>query len=72
MFKPALLCVAECGTLICTNKLADVKRDAWLDQLQRSAAKAGRPIREMEWILPEADFPSSDGQPPLKIALLRV
>ncbi|MBL8478268.1 MAG: class I SAM-dependent methyltransferase [Sterolibacteriaceae bacterium] len=72
VFKPALLCVAEGGTLICTNNVADVKRDAWLDQLQRSAAKAGRPIREMEWILPEADFPSSDGQPPFKVALLRV
>lgn len=72
VFKPALLCVAEGGTLICSNNVADVRRDAWLDQLQRSAAKAGRPIREMEWILPEADFPSSDGQPPLKIALLRV
>jgi len=72
VFKPALLCVAESGTLICTNNVADVQRDVWLDQLQRSAAKAGRPIREMEWIMPEADFPSSDGQPPLKIALLRV
>ena len=72
VFKPALLCVADGGTLICTNNVAEVKRDAWLDQLQRSAAKAGRPIREMEWILPEADFPSSDGQPPLKIALLRI
>ena len=72
VFKPALLCTSEGGTLICTNNVADVQRDAWLDQLQRSAAKAGRPIRETEWIMPEADFPSSDGQPPLKIALLRV
>jgi 23S rRNA (cytosine1962-C5)-methyltransferase len=72
VFKPALLCVSEGGTLICTNNVADVQRDAWLDQLQRSAAKAGRPIRDMEWIMPEADFPSSDGQPPLKVALLRV
>ena len=72
VFKPALLCTSEGGTLICTNNVADVQRDAWLDQLQRSAAKAGRPIREMEWIMPEADFPSSDGQPPLKMALLRV
>jgi 23S rRNA (cytosine1962-C5)-methyltransferase len=72
VFKPALLCVADGGSLICTNNVADVQRDAWLDQLQRSAAKAGRPIRDMEWIMPEADFPSSDGQPPLKIALLRV
>ncbi|MDO8788293.1 MAG: class I SAM-dependent methyltransferase [Sulfuritalea sp.] len=72
VFKPALLCVDPGGTLICTNNVADVQRDVWFDQLQRSAAKAGRPIREMEWIVPEADFPSSDGQPPLKIALLRV
>jgi 23S rRNA (cytosine1962-C5)-methyltransferase len=72
VFKPALLCLAEGGTLICTNNLAAVQREDWLDQLQRSAAKAGRPIRDMEWIMPEADFPSSDGQPPLKIALLRV
>lgn len=72
VFKPALLCTSAGGTLICTNNVADVKRDVWLDQLQRSAAKAGRPIREMEWIMPEADFPSSDGQPPLKLALLRV
>ncbi|NJD36094.1 MAG: class I SAM-dependent rRNA methyltransferase [Betaproteobacteria bacterium] len=72
VFKPALLCTSAGGTLICTNNVADVKRDAWLDQLQRSATTAGRPIRDMEWIMPEADFPSSDGQPPLKIALLRV
>lgn len=72
VFKPALLCTTAGGTLICTNNVAEVPRDAWLDQLQRSAAKAGRPIREMEWIMPEADFPSPDGQPPLKIALLRV
>jgi len=72
VFKPALLCASPGGTLICTNNVADVRRDAWLNQLQRSAAKAGRPIRDMEWIVPEADFPSADGQPPLKVALLRV
>lgn len=72
VFKPALLCTKEGGTLICCNNVAQVDREAWLDQLQRSAAKAGRPIREMEWIAPEADFPSSDGNPPLKVALLRV
>lgn len=72
VFKPALLCTNPGGILICTNNVAEVSRDAWLDQLQRSAAKAERPIRDMEWIMPEADFPSTDGQPPLKIALLRV
>jgi 23S rRNA (cytosine1962-C5)-methyltransferase len=72
LFKPALLCTRESGTLICCNNVAEVERDAWLDQMERSARKAGRPVREMEWILPESDFPSRDGRPPLKIALLRV
>ncbi len=72
LFKPALLSTAEGGKLICCNNVAEVAREAWLDQLQRSARKAGREIRESEWIVPEADFPSADGKPPLKMALLRV
>ena len=72
LFKPALLCTAEGGTLICCNNVAEVERDAWLDQLQRSARKAGRPIRDFEWIAPEADFPSPDGKPPLKMLALAV
>lgn len=72
LFKPALLATAEGGTLICCNNVAQVKRDEWIEQLERSARKAGRPIREVEWIIPDADFPSPDGNPPLKIALLRV
>jgi 23S rRNA (cytosine1962-C5)-methyltransferase len=72
LFKPALLCTAEGGTLICCNNVAEVSREAWLDLLERSAHKAGRGFREVEWITPEADFPSLDGQAPLKIALLRV
>lgn len=72
LFKPALLSTAEGGTLICCNNVAEVARETWLAQLQRSAIKAGREVREFEWITPEADFPSPDGQPPLKIVLLRV
>lgn len=72
LMKPALLCTAEGGTLICCNNAAQVSRETFADQLQRCAAKAGRSIRELEWLMPEADFPSPDGQPPLKIALLRV
>jgi len=72
LFKPALLSTAEGGTLICCNNVAEVERDSWLQQLQRSAVKAGREIREFEWINPEGDFPSIDGQPPLKMVLLRV
>ncbi|MCB1954597.1 MAG: class I SAM-dependent methyltransferase [Rhodocyclaceae bacterium] len=72
LFKPALLATAEGGTLVCCNNVAEVAADAWLDQLQRSAAKAGRTIRALEWIAPDADFPSFDGQPPLKVVALRV
>ena len=72
LFKPALLFTAEGGTLICCNNVAEVTRETWLDRLERSARKAGRGIREVEWIAPEADFPSLDGQTPLKMALLRV
>ena len=72
LFKPALLCTSEGGTLVCCNNVAQVARDAWADQLVRSAKKAGREVREMEWITPEADFPSNDGNPPLKTLLLRV
>ncbi|MCW5873861.1 MAG: class I SAM-dependent methyltransferase [Anaerolineales bacterium] len=72
VFKPALLATVEGGTLYCCNNVAAVERGGWLAQLQRSAAKAGRPIRDVEWISPEADFPSLDGKPPLKVVALAV
>ncbi|MDD3353802.1 class I SAM-dependent methyltransferase [Zoogloea sp.] len=72
LFKPALLCTAEGGTLICCNNVAQVDRDTWAEQLIRSARKAGREVFDTEWITPEADFPSPDGNPPLKTLLLRV
>lgn len=72
VLKPALLSTAPGGTLICCNNVAQVPYESWVDQLTRSAAKAGRPVSAIERIVPDADFPSFDGQPPLKIALLRV
>lgn len=72
VFKPALLATAEGGVLYCCNNVAQVDRLAWLDQLDRSARKAGRPLREAEWIAPEEDFPSRDGNPPLKMLRLSV
>ena len=72
VFKPALLATAPGGRLLCTNNVAQVERDQWLDQLRRSATKAGRPINAIELIEPEADFPTFDGRPPLKMAVLEV
>ena len=72
LFKPALLCTAKGGGMVCCNNVAQVAREVWMDQLERSARKARRPILGVEWIAPENDFPSRDGRPPLKMALLRV
>ncbi|MEH6652078.1 MAG: class I SAM-dependent methyltransferase [Motiliproteus sp.] len=72
VFKPSLLATKPGGRLVCTNNVAQVDRNDWLDQLQRSAAKAGRPIRSVEWLQPEADFPSFDGNHPLKLVVLDV
>lgn len=72
LFKPALLATAEGGTLICCNNVAEVDRDAWLEQLLRSAAKAGRTVRASRWIAPDADFPTPDDKPPLKMIELSV
>jgi len=70
LLKPALFCTADGGRLICTNNLAAVELDDWLEQLKRSAAKAGRPLKAVDVIRPEADFPSLDGRHALKIAVL--
>lgn len=72
VFKPALLCVKEGGQILCANNVAQVSIDEWLDMLQRSAKKAGKPVKNIEIIKPEGDFPSRDGNYPLKMALLSV
>ncbi|MBI5610604.1 MAG: class I SAM-dependent methyltransferase [Deltaproteobacteria bacterium] len=72
IFKPAVLATAEGGALLCTNNSAQVDRAVWGDQLERCAKKAGRPIQDMQWLEPEADFPSPDGKFPLKMAWVRV
>jgi len=72
LLKPALLTTAPGGTLVCSNNVAQVDRDAWLEQIERSARKAGRPVQAVEWITPDADFPSFDGAPPLKSVALTV
>ncbi len=68
LFKPAVLATTSGGTVIATNNVAKVDLDGWLDGLHRCARKAGRPLGEVEVLTPEADFPSFDGRPPLKIA----
>ncbi len=72
VLKPSLLATREGGTLVCTNNVAKVPMDEWVNVVKRCAEKAGRPIQDIEFLTPEADFPSPDGQPPLKIAVLHL
>ncbi|UZE05466.1 class I SAM-dependent rRNA methyltransferase [Pseudomonas corrugata] len=72
LLKPALLTTAENGVLICCNNLAKVSMDDWREQVLRCAEKAGRPVREWSTLLPADDFPSMDGNPPLKTLILQL
>lgn len=70
LLKPAILATAEDGVLICCNNLAKVALADWREQVLRCAAKLGRPVRDCQVLPPAADFPSQDGQPPLKTLIL--
>jgi 23S rRNA (cytosine1962-C5)-methyltransferase len=72
LLKPALLATAVGGALLVTNNVASVDRDAWQEVCLRCARKAGRPVHDWTWLPPEADFPSPDGRPPLKMAVVRM
>ncbi len=71
LLKPAILATADDGVLICCNNLAKVAMDDWRALVLRCADKLGRPVRDCQVIAPGADFPSADGQPPLKSLVLQ-
>ncbi len=72
LFKPALLCTRSGGQMLVTNNVASVSRDHFRELLERCAAKAERPIRSLDFLDLEGDFPSPDGQWPLKMAWIEV
>ena len=72
LWKPCLLALAPGGTAIATNHVAEVDAEHWMSGLRRSAEKAGRPLQSLACHGPEADFPSLDGRPPLKIAIATI
>ena len=67
VFKPALLATREGGELICCNNVASVDAAEWIDALTHGMRRHGRTLRGVEIIRPEADFPSPDDRPPLKV-----
>lgn len=71
LWKPSVLALAEGGALVATNHVPEVAEETWHEDLRRCAAKAGRPLQSLESIALDADFPSFDGKPPLKVVLAR-
>jgi len=72
LFKPCILALAAGGAVLATNHVPTVVEADWHTMLRRCAEKAGRPLRELRPIVVEADFPSFDGKPPLKLALCSI
>lgn len=72
LLKPALQVTADGGTLVCNNNLAKVPLDEWRSLVLRCAEKAGRPVRDCQYLPPASDFPSLAGDPPLKTLILRL
>ncbi len=69
LLKPAIGCAASGGLVLATHHVPGVSREAFLAMARRTAEKMGRPFRSLELFGPEEDFPSFDGEPPLKILL---
>lgn len=72
LWKPALLAAAPGGAIVATNHVPSVAAADWHEVLRRCAAKAGRPLRSLEPIAVDDDFPSFDGAPPLKVVVARL
>jgi 23S rRNA (cytosine1962-C5)-methyltransferase len=70
LLRPAIRCVAPGGRLAATCHVPAMTREVFEQQLRRSAEKEARTVADLVWIAPDADFPSPDGQPPLKVGIL--
>lgn len=70
MFKPCLLALNEGGRILATNHHAEVSWEEWEQSLKRTATKIGLKEPWVERLFPEEDFPSFDGEHPLKMAVV--
>lgn len=73
IFGPAWDVVAPGGILVAANNSARVPRSEFEQRLLRLFEKRQENggCASLEWVEPDADFPSFDGEPPLKVALCR-
>jgi 23S rRNA (cytosine1962-C5)-methyltransferase len=70
LFKPAMLTTKKGGTIVCCNNVAKVERQAWFDSLVKCVEKQGRAVVSHQWLDCHEDFPSFDGNHPLKMVAL--
>ena len=70
VFGPAWDVVASGGLLVAANNSAEVNREDFEHRLRRLFAKrsANGACADITWVTPDHDFPSFDGEPPLKVA----
>lgn len=67
LFKPCVELLAEGGRIVACNNLANFPEARFREQLERCAARAGRPMERIRRLFPEPDFPALDEDPPLKV-----
>lgn len=72
IFKLALKAINPRGRVIAVNNVSQVQLEDWLEILRRCATKCGRPLKSIEVLEPENDFPSWDRKFPLKIAVCEI
>ncbi|MEB8434282.1 class I SAM-dependent methyltransferase [Cocleimonas sp. KMM 6892] len=72
LFKPAVLATKPKGKIIACNNVAKVDRESWFNSLVRCVEKQGRSVSESSWLHCHHDFPSFDGNHPLKIVSLTI
>ncbi|QLE86972.1 MULTISPECIES: class I SAM-dependent rRNA methyltransferase [Shewanella] len=70
LFKPAMLATRSGGSIVCCNNVAKVDREQWFTSLLRCVEKQGRQVTQHQWLDCHEDFPSFDGNHPLKIVAL--
>lgn len=70
VLKPAIMTVADQGKLFCTNNVAQVDQQQWLDSIERCCIKNERKVKSLTVVNADADFPSFDENHPLKQALI--
>lgn len=71
IYGPAWQAVAPGGALMAANNVAQVSHEEFEERLRKHIQRRQTGgLEGWEWIPPDPDFPSFDGRPPLKVALL--